>query len=118
METRIAAARYSKLPESVRGVRRTISVTAWRISRFSPLKVELPECVIQGTPWPEYDADLAWALLSRTAELHSSRSGMLALLHEYRYALHDVLAADPGRETGDIKAATRCGEPAPRKPWR
>ena len=54
--------------------------------------------MIKGTPRPEYDADLAWELLSRTSEFPSSRSDMLAVLHEYRYALHDVLAAGPERK--------------------
>lgn len=48
-----------------------------------------------GTPRPEYDADLAWELLSGTSEFPSSRSGMLAVLHEYRHALYDVLTAGP-----------------------
>ncbi len=48
MKTRLAAARHSKLPEPTHSVRRTISVAALRISRFSPLRVELPEWVIQG----------------------------------------------------------------------
>jgi hypothetical protein len=95
METRLAAAMHSKLPEPARG-RRTIAVAARRLSRFSPLRVDLPEWVIQGTPRPKYDADLAWELLSRTSEFPSSRTGMLAVLHEYRYALHDVLASGPG----------------------
>jgi hypothetical protein len=70
-------------------------VAARRVSRFSPLRVELPEWVIMGTPRPEYDADLAWELLSGTSEFPSSRSGMLAVLHEYRHALYDVLTAGP-----------------------
>ena len=107
MKTRLAAARHSKLPEPTHSVRRTISVAARRISRFSPLRVELPEWVIQGIPQPEYDADLAWELLSGTCEFPSSKSGMLALLHEYRYALHDVLAAGTGHQTDDVKAVKR-----------
>jgi hypothetical protein len=106
METRLAAARQSKLPEPAHGVRRTISVAARRVSRFSPLRVEFPAWVIQGTPRPEYDADLARELLSRTAEFPRSRSGMLAVLHEYRYALHEVLAAGPGHtEQADMQSA-------------
>jgi hypothetical protein len=108
MEARLAAARHLKLPEPARGVRRTISVAARRVSRFSPLRVEFPEWVIQGTPRPVYDADLAWELLSRTAEFPRSRSGMLAVLHEYRYALHDVLTAGPGHtEQADMRAVAR-----------
>jgi hypothetical protein len=95
METRLVGG-HPELPEPAHGGRRTISVAARRLSRFSPLRVELPEWVIQGTPRPKYDADLAWELLARTAEFPSSRTGMLAVLHEYRYALHDVLAAGPG----------------------
>jgi hypothetical protein len=107
METRLAAARHPRFPEPTGG-RRTISVAARRLSRFSPLKVELPEWVIQGTPRPKYDADLAWELLARTAEFPSSRTGMLAVLHEYRYALHDVLAAGPGHtEQTDMRPAAR-----------
>jgi hypothetical protein len=106
METRLAG--HSKLREPARGGRRTISVAARRLSRFSPLRVELPEWVIQGAPRPKYDADLAWELLSRTSEFPSSRTGMLAVLHEYRYALHDVLAAGPGHtEQADTRAVAR-----------
>jgi hypothetical protein len=33
---------------------------------------------------------------------------MLAVLHEYRYALHDVLRAGPGhREEADMRAVAR-----------
>jgi len=106
METRLAAARHSKLPEPAHDVRRTISVAARRISHFSPLRVQLPDWVIQGTPRPPYDADLARELLSNTGEFPRSRSGMLAVLHEYRYALHDVLTSDPGHtDQADMRAA-------------
>ena len=97
METRLAAARHPKLQEPARG-RRTISVAARCLSRFSRLRVELPEWAIQGTPRPKYDADLAWELLASTSEFPSTRTGMLAVLHEYRYALHDVLAAWAGSQ--------------------
>jgi len=108
MKTRLAAARHSKLPEPTHSVRRTISVAARRVSRFSPLRVQLPDWVIQGTPRPVYDAELAWELLSRTAEFPRSRSGMLAVLHEYRYALHDLLTAGPGHtEQADMRAVAR-----------
>jgi hypothetical protein len=81
----------TKLPARI--VKRAIWAAARRLSRCSSRRTGLPGWVIQGTPRPMYDADLAWELLSRTAEYPDSRNDMLALLHEYRYALHDVLAA-------------------------
>lgn len=72
--------------------RRAIQAAAL-LSRRVPRRVTLPEQVIQGAPRPRYDTDLAWELLSSTAEFPGTRSGMLAVLHEYRYALHDALTA-------------------------
>jgi hypothetical protein len=93
-------AEYAGIYEQVRAgasagndARRTISV-ARRGTRFSRLKVEYPECVLNGTPRLQYDVDLARELLSRTAELSSSKRGLLAVLTEYRHALA-ALAAEP-----------------------
>jgi hypothetical protein len=93
METRPAAEEQSARPEAGNDARRTISV-ARRGTRFSRLKVEYPECVLDGPLRLQYDADLARELLSRTAELPSSKCGLLAVLTEYRRALA-ALAAEP-----------------------
>jgi len=50
------------------------------------------------SPPPSYDAALARELLSRTAELPSSKGGLLAVLTEYRHALA-ALTADPRRHS-------------------
>jgi hypothetical protein len=91
MKTSLAAAGHTKLPDTTHGVSRTISVAARRVSRFSPLRVKFPEWMIKGTPRPQYDAELAWELLASTGEIPSSRRRMFLVLHEYRYALHDML---------------------------
>ena len=91
MET--GPAGQSALPEAGSGARRTISV-ARRGTRFSRLKVEYPECVLNGPPRLQYDVALARELLCRTAELPSSKRGLLAVLTEYRRALV-ALAAEP-----------------------
>jgi hypothetical protein len=92
METRQAG--QPALPEAGSDVRRTISV-ARRRTRFSRLKVEYPDRVLNGPLRFRYDVDLARELLSRTAELPSSKRGLLAVLTEYRHALA-ALAAEPG----------------------
>src|ERR1039457_301962 len=94
METRQAAAGQSALPEAGDDGRRTISV-ARRGTRFFRLRVEDPGCVLDRPSRLHYDVDLARELLSRTAELPSSKRGLLAVLTEYRYALA-ALAAEPG----------------------
>ena len=81
METRQAAAEQSALPEAGNDARRTISV-ARRGTRFPRLKVEYPERVLNGPPRLHYDVALARELLSRTAELPSSKRGLLAVLTE------------------------------------
>jgi hypothetical protein len=93
METMRAAER-STLPEAGNDARRTISV-ARRGTRFSRLKVEYPERDLSGPSRLQYDVALARELLSRTAELPSSKRGLLAVLTEYRHALA-ALAAEPG----------------------
>ena len=93
MGTKRTAAEQSTLPEAGSDARRTISV-ARRRTRFSRLKVEYPERVVNG-PRLQYDVDLARELLSRTAELPSSKRDLLAVLTEYRHALA-ALAAKTG----------------------
>ena len=92
MET--GPAGQSALPEAGSDARRTISV-ARRGTRFSRLKVEYPERVLNGPLRLHYDLALARELLSRTAELPSSKRGLLAVLTEYRHALA-ALAVEPG----------------------
>jgi hypothetical protein len=94
MEIRRAAVEQSALPEAGNDARRTISV-ARRGTRFSRLKVEYPERILNGPSRLQYDVDLARELLSRTAELPSSKCGLLAVLTEYRRALA-ALAVEPG----------------------
>jgi hypothetical protein len=93
MGTRRTAAEQSTLPEAGNDARRTISV-ARRGTRFSRLKVEYPERVLNGPPRLQYDVALARELLSRTAERPSNKRGLLAVLTEYRHALA-ALAAEP-----------------------
>jgi hypothetical protein len=94
METRRAAVEQSALPDAVNDARRTISV-ARRGTRFSRLRVEHPDCVLDRPSRLHYDVDLARELLSRTAELPNSKRGLLAVLTEYRHALA-ALAVEPG----------------------
>jgi hypothetical protein len=108
METRPAAAQQSAPPEAGNDTRRTISV-ARRGTRFSRLKVEYPECGLNGPPRLRYDVALARELLSRTAELPSNKRGLLAVLTEYRHALA-ALAAEPGGGPGNVKAARPSGQ--------
>jgi hypothetical protein len=91
METRRAAVEQSALPEAGNDARRTISV-ARRGTRFSRLKVEYPECVLNGPPCLQYDVALARELLARTAELPSSKRDLMAVLTEYRHALAALAA--------------------------
>jgi hypothetical protein len=90
----IRQAGQSALAEAGNDGKRTISVTR-RGMRFSRLKVEYPECVLNGPPRLHYDVGLARELLSRTAELPSSKRDLLAVLTEYRRALV-ALAVEPG----------------------
>lgn len=92
METRRSG--QSAFPEATSDAGRTISV-ARRRTRLPRLKAEYPKCVLNGPPRPQYDLALARELLSRTAELPSTKRGLLAVLTEYRHALA-ALAADPG----------------------
>jgi hypothetical protein len=82
------------LPEAGNDARRTISVTR-RGTPFSRLRVEYPECVLNGRPRLHYDVALARELLSRTGELPSRKRDLLAVLTEYRRALV-ALAVEPG----------------------
>jgi hypothetical protein len=70
---------------------RTIAVTANGKSRFSRLRVVYPQ---RASRPPRYDADLARELLTRTADLPASRRDLIAVLTEYRHALH-ALAITP-----------------------
>ncbi len=79
--------------EAGNDARQTISVTRRR-TRFPRLTVEYPQRVGNGSPRLHYDAALARELLSRTAELPSSKRDLLAVLTEYRHALA-ALAAEP-----------------------
>ena len=94
MNTRRTAVEQSAVPAAGSDVRRTISV-ARRRTRFARLKVEYPDRVLDGPLCLHYDVDLARELLSRTAELPSSKCGLLAVLTEYRHALA-ALAVEPG----------------------
>ena len=96
MKTRRAAAGQSAVPEVGNDVRRTISV-ARRRKRFSRLQVEYPDRVLGGPLRLQYDVALARELLSRTAELPSSKRGLLGVLTEYRRA-RVALAAEPGAQ--------------------
>ena|ERR1035438_588746 len=94
METRRTAAEQSAVPKAGSDVRRTISVARPR-KRFSRLQVEYPDRVPGGSLRLQYDVALARELLSRTAELPSSKRDLLAVLTEYRRALV-ALAVEPG----------------------
>lgn len=94
MNTKRTAAEQSAVPDAGSDVRRTISVARAR-TRFSRLKVEYPDRDLHGPLRLQYDVDLARELLSRTAELPSSKCGLLAVLTEYRRALA-ALATKPG----------------------
>lgn len=72
--------------------RRTIAVTARARSRFSRLRVRYPD----RAPHPRYDAALARELLADTGEIPDTKRGLVAVLTEYRTALHD-LTAMPGQ---------------------
>jgi|ERR1039457_1759829 hypothetical protein len=82
------------LPEGSNDARQTISVVR-RGTHFSRLKVEYPECALNGPPHLHYDVVLAQELLSRTVEVPSRKRDLLALLTEYRHALV-ALAVKPG----------------------
>lgn len=69
---------------------RTISVAAGGHGRFAQLLVTFPDRAEPSV----YDADLARELLARTEERPSSKRALLAILTEYRHALHD-LAVSP-----------------------
>jgi len=77
--------------------RRTIEVTASRPSRFSRLRVVYPD----HAPHPAYDAVLARELLGRTGEFPDSKRGLVALLTEYRHALHALALQLECRERPD-----------------
>jgi hypothetical protein len=106
-DIKLAAAGRTALPGLPRQIRRVMLVAVRRISRLSPLRTDLPEWVIRGDPRPAYDAARARDLLAGTAEFPCSRSGTLAALHEYRYALHDILAAVPNAEEPATSPASR-----------
>lgn len=71
--------------------RRTIAVTARTRSRFSRLRMRYPD----HAQHRRYDAALARELLATTGELPDSKRGLLAVLAEYRTALHDLSMPGP-----------------------
>ena len=91
------------------GSPRTISVVARGRGRLSRLRLVLPD---QSGPLV-YDAALARELLARTAELPSGRRALVAILTEYRRALHD-LAAGHGEADPDHRVRPLAGSGARR----
>ncbi len=82
---------------------RTISVTARGHGRFSRLLLACPDRAES----PVYDAALARELLARTGEFPSSKRALLAILTEYRHALHD-LAVSPTADAPVPTATTNA----------
>lgn len=74
--------------------RPTIAATGRR--RFHRLRVVYPD----HSACPAYDTALARELLARTGELPASKRGLVALLTEYRHALH-ALASRPREHDGN-----------------
>lgn len=80
---------------------RTVTVAARSRSRFARLKLRYPARqrsrfvpfsggYARAAEHPRYDAELSMELLRRTGELPGSKRDLVALLTEYRLALHAV----------------------------
>ena len=80
---------------------RTVAVAARSRSRFSRLRLRYPDRqrprlvpfsgrYARAAEHPRYDAELSMELLRRTGELPGSKRDLVALLTEYRLALHAV----------------------------
>ena len=79
----------------------TVTVTARSRSRFARLRLRYPDRQrprfvsfsgrdARAAQHPCYNAELSMELLSRTGELPGSKRDLVALLTEYRLALHAV----------------------------
>src|SRR5690348_4060580 len=65
---------------------------------LSPLRIQYPQWPADRASRPAYDLPMARQLLALTADLPASKRGLLAVLTEYRHALHALaLTAEPGR---------------------
>ena len=94
------------------GKPRTISVTTHGHGSFARSALVCPDQAQRSV----YDAALARELLAGTAEFPSSKRALLAILTEYRHALHDLAvrpAAAAQVPTATTRAIGSAAGPAP-----